>query len=1024
MADVQELILAGADERDLARLDEYRAVGGYGVLERARGMSREAVIEEISNAALRGRGGAGFPMGRKLSLVQPPEVAGKPTYVVANADESEPGSFKDREIMRRVPHRFIEGCLIAAHAIGSKNVFIYIRGEYVAEYEVLKAAADEVRDAGLLGDVVLVIHRGAGAYICGEETALLDSLEGKRGQPRPRPPFPPVAGLYGAPTLINNVQTLANVPVILDMGVAEYKKIGPESSPGTVVYSLSGNVERPGNYELPLGTTLRELIYDVGGGIPGGRSLKAIIPGGSSVPVFTPDEIDTPADFDSIQAAGSFLGSAAIIVVDDRACMVQLALRAEKFYMHESCGKCTPCREGTRWMVRLLEKIESGRAEHSDLDLLRGICNRIEGRSLCALGDFAVWPVRELHRQVPGRVRGAHRRGRLPVRRRVLARRSHGPDRPAHAQPGRRGARMRHDPVQKVTVTVTVTRTGLRMSAAETVTVVVDGREIQVPKGTGLVETALAAGIEIPVFCYEPRLGPPVGACRMCLVEVEGMPKLQAGCTLTATDGMVVKTAQTSQLAADGQNSTLEFILVNHPLDCPVCDKGGECPLQDLTFRWGPPVTRNTFPKRTFEKPIPISPTIALDRERCILCYRCTRFSSDVAEDSQLIARDRGSQSVIATFEDEPYSAPFSGNVIELCPVGALTSTQYRFEARPWEIQDVPTVCGMCPVGCNVDATTREGKVKRVVSRNHPEVDEGWLCDKGRFGFSHLRAGDRASRSRPQGRSPPLRDDLLGRGARRGRGAAARGGEEHRHRAFRLGDRRAGVRPRQAAPRRAGRSLRGDAGGRQPRPRRVPPAAVCDSRRGTDRDPRRRPRRRARADRRPLGQGRAPRGRRGGRERDRRRRRGRGQGPERARRQDPLDRADDPHLVGPERERRRARRIPRRRARPRRQARQRRVPPPGDRERPRGRRRLGGRGRRRGGRPGADRAPDRLRATKRRRTRTSAPSPTEPGASWRSRCSARPCAAGATSSYPERATSSATARTSTSRAGSNACAAP
>jgi len=281
------------------------------------------------------------------------------------------------------------------------------------------------------------------------------------------------------------------------------------------------------------------------------------------------------------------------------------------------------------------------------------------------------------------------------------------------------------------------------MSAAEVVTVTVDGREVQVPKGTGLVETALAAGIEIPVFCYEPRLGAPVGACRMCLVEVEGIPKLQAGCTLTATDGMVVKTAQTSKLAADGQNSTLEFILVNHPLDCPVCDKGGECPLQDLTFRWGPPVTRNTFPKRTFEKPIPISPTIALDRERCILCYRCTRFSSDVSEDDQLVARERGSQSIIATFEDQPYRAPFSGNVIELCPVGALTSTQYRFEARPWEIQDVPTVCGLCPVGCNIEATTREGKVKRIGSRNHPEVDEGWLCDKGRFAFTHLYAEDR-----------------------------------------------------------------------------------------------------------------------------------------------------------------------------------------------------------------------------------------------------------------------------------------
>jgi NADH-quinone oxidoreductase subunit G len=283
------------------------------------------------------------------------------------------------------------------------------------------------------------------------------------------------------------------------------------------------------------------------------------------------------------------------------------------------------------------------------------------------------------------------------------------------------------------------------MSVTELVTVTVDGREVQVPPGTGLVETALAAGIEIPVFCYEPRLGAAVGACRMCLCEIEGMPKLQAACTLTATDGMVVKTAQTSERAAEGQEATLEFILVNHPLDCPVCDKGGECPLQDLTFRWGPGNTRMTFPKRTFEKPIPISPAIALDRERCILCYRCTRFSESVAEDGQLVALNRGAQSVIATFEDEPYRAPFSGNVIELCPVGALTSTQYRFEARPWEIQNVPTVCGMCPVGCNIQATTREGKVKRILSRNHPEVDEGWLCDKGRFAFTHLQARDRIS---------------------------------------------------------------------------------------------------------------------------------------------------------------------------------------------------------------------------------------------------------------------------------------
>jgi NADH-quinone oxidoreductase subunit F len=389
----EPLVLAGADGPDLARLDEYRAIGGYTALEKARAMDPQAVIEEISTATLRGRGGAGFPMGRKLSLVQRPEQAGKPTYVVANADESEPGSFKDREIMRRVPHRFIEGCLISAHAIAAKHVFIYIRGEYLAEFEVLKRAADEARDAGLLGDVTLVVHRGAGAYICGEESALLESLEGKRGQPRPRPPFPPVSGLYASPTLINNVQTLATVPIILEHGGQWYADLGPERSPGTVVYSLSGNVARPGNYELPLGTTLRELIYDVGGGVPGGRQLKAIIPGGSSVPVFTPDEIDTPADFDSIQAAGSFLGSAAVIVVDDRACMVQLGLRAEKFYMHESCGKCTPCREGTRWLVQLLEKIEEGHAGQADLDLVISVCDRILGKSLCALGDFAVWCV-------------------------------------------------------------------------------------------------------------------------------------------------------------------------------------------------------------------------------------------------------------------------------------------------------------------------------------------------------------------------------------------------------------------------------------------------------------------------------------------------------------------------------------------------------------------------------------------------------------------------------------------------------
>jgi NADH-quinone oxidoreductase subunit G len=281
------------------------------------------------------------------------------------------------------------------------------------------------------------------------------------------------------------------------------------------------------------------------------------------------------------------------------------------------------------------------------------------------------------------------------------------------------------------------------VSAPELVTLTIDEREIRVPKGTGLVETAAAAGVEIPVFCYEPRLGPAVGACRMCLCEIEGMPKLQAACTMQAQDGLVVRTSATSAKASEGQNAVLEFILLNHPLDCPDCDKGGECPLQDLTFRFGPGRTRMLFPKRTFDKPIPISPTIALDRERCILCYRCTRFSEGISEDGQLVAKNRGAGSIIATFENEPYRAHFSGNVTELCPVGALLPTPYRFRARPWEIDNVPTVCGLCPVGCNIWVTIREGKPTRVLSRNHPEIDDGWLCDKGRFAFDHVRARDR-----------------------------------------------------------------------------------------------------------------------------------------------------------------------------------------------------------------------------------------------------------------------------------------
>src|SRR5437870_6141728 len=385
------MLLAGTGEHDLTKLAQYRAIGGYAQVPKARAMTPDALIAELQAATLRGRGGAGFPMGRKASLID--RASPKPKYLVVNADESEPGAFKDRQVVAEAPHRLLEGCLIAAHAIEAKDVFIYIRGEYLAEYEILQAAVDEARAMGVFGDVEVTVYRGAGAYICGEETALLDSLEGRRGQPRPRPPFPPVQGLYNAPTQINNVCTIATVPSIIELGAAEFAKIGSESSPGTAIFSISGNVVRPGNYELELGTPMRELIYDLAGGIADGRELKAVIPGGSSVPALSPGEIDVPLDYDSLQKLGTFFGAASLIIVDDRCCMVQLALRSTKFYMHESCGKCTPCRVGTRWMVQILESIENGTATHADLELLDSVGDNILGKVLCALGEFAVYRV-------------------------------------------------------------------------------------------------------------------------------------------------------------------------------------------------------------------------------------------------------------------------------------------------------------------------------------------------------------------------------------------------------------------------------------------------------------------------------------------------------------------------------------------------------------------------------------------------------------------------------------------------------
>ena len=385
-----ELVFGGTADRDLTKLAEYEAIGGYRALAKARALSPQAVIDELVASELRGRGGAFFPTGRKWAFIPKPDQNPNPHYLVVNADESEPGSFKDNEIMARVPHRFIEGCLITAHAVESTRVFVYIRGEYTGPHEVLVSALEELASrSDILGGVTVVVHRGAGAYICGEETALLESLEGKRGQPRTKPPYPAIEGLYGSPTVVNNVETLATVPPIIQLGGAEYAKLGVPDSRGTRVVSISGHVERPGNYEVENGTTIRSLIYDLGGGITGGHALKAVIPGGSSTVILRHDEIDVGYDFNSLAALNTAMGSAGVVVLDDRCCMVQLGIRISEFYEHESCGKCTPCREGTRWMTQILRRLESGDAEQHELDLLLDVCDRINGKCLCPLGETA-----------------------------------------------------------------------------------------------------------------------------------------------------------------------------------------------------------------------------------------------------------------------------------------------------------------------------------------------------------------------------------------------------------------------------------------------------------------------------------------------------------------------------------------------------------------------------------------------------------------------------------------------------------
>ena len=394
----QTVLLRHREIPGLNQLEVYREQGGFEAWRKVvTSMQPSEVIDTVKASGLRGRGGAGFPTGMKWSFI---DNWNWPHYVVANADESEPGTFKDREIMEGNPFQFLEGLAICAFAVKANAAYIYLRGEFWQVAHFLDEKIAEMESAGLLGEKLfgteyglrLYTHLGAGAYICGEETALLESMEGKLGQPRLRPPFPPSYGLFGKPTIVNNVETLTNVPLIIEKGAEWFRTYGTEKSPGVKVFSLSGNVNKPGNYELPLGTTFRELIYTHGGGIPDGHKVKAIMPAGasSSLIVATEEALDTPMDYESVPKVGAQLGSASVIVIDDSVNISWLLNKTVHFFKHESCGKCTPCREGTYWMMHLTERIANGQASAEDVELLREVANQIKGKCLCALGEFSI----------------------------------------------------------------------------------------------------------------------------------------------------------------------------------------------------------------------------------------------------------------------------------------------------------------------------------------------------------------------------------------------------------------------------------------------------------------------------------------------------------------------------------------------------------------------------------------------------------------------------------------------------------
>ena len=721
-------------------------------------MSPADAAAMVKDSTVLGRGGAGFPAGVKWGLT--PQAVW-PRYLVVNGDESEPGTYKDRLLMERDPHQLIEGCLIACYAAGLSRCFLYIRGEMALAQERVATALNEAYAAGYIGKNILgsemsvdiVLHWGAGAYVVGEETALIESLEGNRGMPRLKPPyFPAAVGLYGKPTIVNNVETLSNLPWLLTNGTAAYTAIGTPTSPGTRMVAVSGHVKRPGVFEIINGTTtFRDLIYGEefcqgirdgprAQGVRARRRVGAVVhrrPARHPVrgPARRRGRLDARlrrGDGDGRDHRHPLRGADPVPVLRPRVVRQVHAVPRGRHVAdaHPASGSATATAP-TADLDQLFavgETICPGAFPHAASEKLgiEAVPFPYKMTTICFVGPSAYAPVHSalmlFRDEFEAKVTTSTKRVTIPV---------------MADQPGSRGR----------TVTDVKPADGDAVEDApppnpNDVHLTINGKAVVAQKGELIIKAADDNGEYIPRFCYHNRMEP-VGMCRMCICEVDSGrgPQLVPTCMVTVAEGMKVETE--SPMSKQVQEGIIELLLANHPLDCPVCDKGGECPLQDQSFSHGPGESRYVEEKRHYEKPIPISDLVYLDRERCILCDRCTRFADEVAGDALIHFTHRGNSTQINTFPDEPFSSYFSGNTVQICPVGALTAKPYRFKARPWDLGEIESTCTGCATGCRIVVQSTRDEVVRYLGVDSEPVNWGWLCDKGRFGYEATNSPDR-----------------------------------------------------------------------------------------------------------------------------------------------------------------------------------------------------------------------------------------------------------------------------------------